>query len=97
MPPASTPPPQRSGPPWRQLLSAQAHGVLAADFLHLDTISLKRLYALIFIEHGTRPVHLSGITAHQQQLPLDNAQLPARHEVTSGGRCCDTCRGGARF
>ncbi len=58
------PAPQRSGPTWRQFLTAQAHGILAADFLHVDTISLKRLYALIFIEHGTRRVHLAGITAH---------------------------------
>ncbi|MEU5996360.1 integrase core domain-containing protein [Streptomyces sp. NPDC047197] len=58
------PAPQRSGPTWRQFLTAQAHGIIAADFLHLDTISLERLYALIFIEHGTRRVHLAGITAH---------------------------------
>lgn len=58
------PAPQRSGPTWCQFLKAQAHGILAADFLHLDTVSLQRLYALVFIEHGTRRVHLAGVTAH---------------------------------
>jgi transposase len=58
------PAPQRSGPTWRQFLTAQAHGIIAADFLHLETISLKRLYALVFIEHGTRRLHLAGVTTH---------------------------------
>jgi putative transposase len=58
------PAPQRSGPTWRQFLTAQAHGIIAADFLHLDTITLKRLYALVFIEHDTRRLHLAGVTAH---------------------------------
>ncbi|WP_327287968.1 integrase core domain-containing protein [Streptomyces sp. NBC_01198] len=58
------PAPQRSGPTWHQFLPAQAHGLIAADFLHLDTVSCKRLYVLIFIEHGTRRLHLAGITAH---------------------------------
>lgn len=58
------PAPQRSGPTWRQFLTTQAHGIIAADFFHLDTIALKRLYALVFIEHGTRRLHLAGVTAH---------------------------------
>ncbi len=58
------PAPQRSGPTWHQFLTVQARGIIAADFLHLDTISLKRLYALVFIEHGTRRLHLAGVTAH---------------------------------
>jgi transposase InsO family protein len=58
------PAPQRSGPTWHQFLTAQARGIIAADFLHLDTVSLKRLYALVFIEHGTRRLHLAGVTAH---------------------------------
>ncbi|MFT9474770.1 integrase core domain-containing protein [Streptomyces sp. Mo3] len=57
------PAPQRSGPPWREFLTAQAHNILSAGFLHIDTIALKRLYALVFIEHDTRRVHLAGVTA----------------------------------
>jgi putative transposase len=58
------PAPRRSGPTWRQFLAAQAAGILAVDFLHVDTVLLKRLYVLVFIEHGTRRMHLGGITAH---------------------------------
>ena len=58
------PVPQRSGPTWKQFLTAQARGILAVDFVHVDTVLLRRLYALIVIEHGTRRAHLAGITAN---------------------------------
>jgi len=57
------PAPRRTGPTWRQFLHAQAAGILAVDFLHADTVLLKRLYVLVFIEHGTRRMHLGGVTA----------------------------------
>ena len=38
--------------------------MLAVDFVHVDTVLLRRVYALIVIEHGTRHVHLAGITPH---------------------------------
>jgi transposase InsO family protein len=59
------PAPQRSGPSWQQFLHAQAAGIVAADFLHVDTVLLRRLYVLVFIEHGTRRMHLGGVTAQQ--------------------------------
>ena len=58
------PAPRRMGPTWKQFLTAQARGILAVDFVHVDTVLLQRLYALIVIEHGTRRVHLAGITAN---------------------------------
>jgi hypothetical protein len=59
------PAPRRSGPTWRQFLHAQAAGILAVDILHVDTVLLSRLYVmLVFIEHGTRRMHLGGVTAN---------------------------------
>ena len=58
------PAPRRPGPTWRQFLHSQAAGILAVDFLHVDTMLLKRLYVLVFIEHGSRRMHLGGVTAN---------------------------------
>jgi hypothetical protein len=55
---------RRTGPTWQQFLTAQARGIVGADFVHVDTVLLRRIYALIVIEHGTRRVHLAGITAN---------------------------------
>ena len=58
------PAPRRSGPSWRQFLHAQAAGIVAVDLLHVDSVLLKNLYVLVFIEHGTRRMHLGGVTAN---------------------------------
>jgi putative transposase len=34
------------------------------DFLHVDTVLLKRLFVLVFIEHDTRRMYLGGVTAN---------------------------------
>jgi putative transposase len=58
------PAPRRAGPTWRQFLHAQAAGILAAGFLHADTVLLNRLHVLVFTGHGTRRMHLGGVTAN---------------------------------
>jgi putative transposase len=61
------PAPRRTGPTWKQFLANQAHGIIAADFFRIDTALGKRLYALVFLEHGTRRLHIAGVTAHPTQ------------------------------
>lgn len=58
------PAPRRGGPTWREFLTAQAEGVIACDFVHIDLVDPCRVYALVFLEHGTHRLHITGVTAH---------------------------------
>ena len=55
--------PRRSGPTWSEFLQAQATTMLACDFFTVDTVLLRRLYVLFFIELDTRRIYFAGITA----------------------------------
>jgi putative transposase len=58
------PAPRRHGPSWKEFLAQQATGIVACDFFSVETVWLKTLYVLFFIEISTRRVHLAGVTAH---------------------------------
>lgn len=48
---------------WRPFLRAQAAGIVAVDFRHIGAMLLRRPYVRVFIEHGTRRMHVDGVTA----------------------------------
>jgi putative transposase len=46
------PAPQRAATTWRAFLQQQAAGIVASDLFTVDTVWLRRLYVLFFIQLG---------------------------------------------
>jgi putative transposase len=73
---------QRGGISWREFIRSQAQGMIACDFFTVDTITLKRIYVLFFIELSTRRVRLARLTEN----PTVRGQRSRRGTLRSRSR-----------
>ena len=49
---------------WAEFLRQQATGIIECDFFTVETLWLRRLHVLFFLELARRRVHLAGVTAN---------------------------------
>jgi putative transposase len=61
------PAPRRGDLSWAQFLRAQASAIIACDFLTVDTVWVRRLFVLFFIELANRRVHFGGVTPNPNE------------------------------
>ena len=89
------PAPRRSGPGWREFLRAQAASIVACDFFTVESVLLRRYYALFFIANASRRVWLAGcssnptgawVTQQARNLGLEFADEGMRFRI----RDCDS-------
>ena len=52
------------GPTWSQFLKAHAGAIVACDFLTVDTVLLRTLYVLVFIEVHSRQILYANCSFH---------------------------------
>ncbi|MET8215044.1 hypothetical protein [Streptomyces hirsutus] len=86
-----------AGPASRESPPAQAENIIACDFLHLNPINLRRVHALVSLEHSTRRLRITGVTAHptgswtvrqarnlavESGVPIDSPRLLVRDRNT---------------
>ena len=58
----------------------------SCDFLTVETITLKTLYVLVWIELGTRRVHLGGVTSHPDSAWVTQQARNLAMALQDGGR-----------
>ena len=80
------PAPRRMGPTWSQFLSAQAKGIVATDFFHVDTVIMRRYYVLFVIEIQSRVVHVLGATTNPNGPWVTQAARNFASDVDDAGR-----------
>jgi len=72
------PAPRRASVTWRAFLRAQAASIVATDFFTVETVYLKTLYVLFFIELHTRQVRLGASLTIRTDLGWSSVHESAR-------------------
>jgi hypothetical protein len=92
--------------PGGAFLRAQAAGIIATDFFTVETVRLKTLYVLFFIELRTRQVRVAGVTDHPNGPWVVQRVLIHEYEYAAwrpdfwhprGGRWLGSCSPGSRL
>jgi putative transposase len=79
------PAPRRQAVSWAACLRREAASLLACDFFTVETVMLRRLYVLFFIEVGSRRVHFAGCTSNHPEPGLSSRRATSASPTFSDG------------
>jgi len=80
------PAPQRdTSPSWRHLMTHDSDQLLACDSFTIETLFLRTLYVLVFIELGSRRVYFAGCTDHPSASWLTQQARPVLWNLEEQG------------
>jgi putative transposase len=79
------PPPRRASVSWRQFLRQQAAEIIECDFFTVETLWLRRLHVLFFIELARRRVYLGGVTANPDNAWVTQSSAQPDHDPGRSG------------
>jgi putative transposase len=81
------PSPVRNGSiDWRNLMNHYKDRILACDFFMVETIWLKTIYVLFFIELGSRRIYFAGVTSNPNQTWITQQARQLVWDLHDGGR-----------
>ena len=80
------PAPRRAGPTWASFLRFQAEDIVATDSFTVDTLTLKRLYVLFFIELASRRIWVTGVTELKAPKSRSRRSVATRRVIAAAAR-----------
>jgi len=80
------PAPLRSRQTWKAFLRAQGSAIVLTDFLSVDTVFLKRLYVLLYMELATRAGDLVRGNRPPRRCLGNSASLVCRRDSSVGAQ-----------
>ncbi len=75
------PAPRRGGPTWLQFIRAHAAAIIAIDFFTIESVFLRTLYVIVFLELGSRRLLYANCTANPDSLWVTQQARNVAYEI----------------
>ncbi|TME54256.1 MAG: transposase family protein [Chloroflexi bacterium] len=79
------PAPRRGGPTWRQFIRAHAAAIIAIDFFTIESVFLRTIYVIVFLELGSRRLLWADCTTNPDSAWVTQQARNVAYEIEDLG------------